>query len=83
VNRWSDFRDVHLVVVEYETLLYSRMYGGREPNIVNRKLLTKSIEKISSRDDQLLPPIPLLLQSVDDDNLSAELYGSQASRSRL
>jgi hypothetical protein len=83
VNRWSDFRDVQLVVVEYETLRYSRMYDGREPNIVNRKLLTKSIEKISSRDDQLLPPIPLLLQSVDDDKLSAELYGSQASRSRL
>jgi hypothetical protein len=83
VNRWSDFRDVQLVVVEYETVRYSRVFDGGGPNIVDRKRLTKSIEKISSRDDQLLPPIPLLLQSVDDDKLSAELYGSQASRSRL
>jgi hypothetical protein len=83
VNRWSDFRDIQLVIVQYDTLRYSRFSDGRSGNNINRKLLSKCIEKISLRGDQQLPPIPLLLEGVDDDGLSTELYYSQSSRSHL
>jgi len=83
VDRWSYFRDVQLVIVHYDTLRYSRFSDGRSGNNINRKLLSKCIEKISLRGDQQLPPIPLLLEGVDDDGLSAELYYSQSSRSHL